>query len=68
MWPISSIEPTDSDLDVRRATKAQDTRLDLRTRQQGGRRKQSRLRQPAAEDALEVDTFEHGKETTIQPD
>ncbi len=63
MWPISSIEPTDSDLDVRRATKAQDARLDLCSRQQGGRRKRSRLRQPATEDPLEVDTFEHGTET-----
>jgi len=63
MWPISSIEPTDSDLDVRRATKAQDARLDLCSRQQGGRRKRSRLRQPATEDPLEVGTFEHGTET-----
>lgn len=63
MWPISSIEPADTDLDARRPTKAQDTRLDLRTRQQGGRRKRNRLRQPASEDPLEVDTFEHGAET-----
>lgn len=63
MWPISSIERADTDLDVRRPTKAQDARLDLHTRQQGGRRKRSRFKQPDAEDPLEVDTFEHGSET-----
>lgn len=63
MEPISLIQPTDRDLDIRRATKAQDVGLDLRTRQQGGRRKQSRLRQPDGEDSFEVDTFEHRPET-----
>ena len=63
MWLISSIEPTDRDLDVRRATKAQDVRLDLRTRRQREQRKRSRLRQPAVEDPFEVDTFEHGPDT-----
>jgi len=62
MWPISSLEPTGRDLDVRRATKAGDARLDSRTRQQGGRRKRSRLERPLVEDTLEVDIFEPGRE------
>jgi hypothetical protein len=63
MWSISSLEPTERDLDVRRATKAQDARLDARTRQQPGRRKRGRLKGPSGEESLEVDVFEHAEET-----
>ncbi|MDA1312859.1 MAG: hypothetical protein O2968_05950 [Acidobacteria bacterium] len=60
MWSISPVDRPANDLDIRRTTKSQDATLDSRGGQDGGLRGRRRRRKPSEEDAIEVDTFEHG--------